>query len=107
MLRCGFINPKQRREMPMNVVIKVRKEIAVPNLDKLHPQNEEALELSKAAEELGVELRQMHPSVKDSVLASYYVVEVSDSREAARVAERFRVCRAVEAAYVKPPDELP
>ena len=91
----------------MNVVIKVSRDIAVSNLEKRHPQNEEARELFKAAEELGVELKQMHPRVKDPVLASYYVVEVSDSREAARVAERFRVCRAVEAVYVKPPDELP
>jgi hypothetical protein len=93
--------------MSMDVVIKVWSDIEVPNLEKRSQENEEARELSKAAEELGVELRQMHPHAKDPVLASYYVVEVSDSREAARVAERFRVCRAVEAAYVKPPDELP
>ena len=90
----------------MNVVIKVWRDKVV-NLEKRHPQNEEARELFKAAEELGVELRQMHPRVKDPVLASYYIVEVPDSREAERVAERFRVCRAVEAVYVKPPDELP
>jgi hypothetical protein len=90
----------------MNVVIKVRRDIAI-NLENRHSQNEEARELFKAAEELGVDLRPMHPRVKDPVLSSYYVVEVSDYREAERVAERFRVCRAAEAVYAKPPDELP
>ena len=92
--------------MRMNVVIKVWKDIAV-NLKKRDPRNEEASELFMAAEELGVELRQMHPRAKDPVFASYYVVEVSDYAEAERVAQRFRICRAAEAVYVKPPDELP
>jgi hypothetical protein len=90
----------------MNVIIKVRRDIAV-NMEKRRPENEEAGELFEAAEELGVDLRPMHPRVKDPDLASYYVVEVSDSREAERVAERFRICRAAEAVYAKPPDELP
>ncbi len=90
----------------MYVVVKVRRNVAV-NLEKRHSRKGEAGELIDATEELGVELKQMHPCVKDPVLGSYYVVEVSDRVEAERVAERLRVCRAAEAVYVKPPAELP
>jgi len=89
----------------MSIVVKVRRDVAVSIA--LHPRSRGMRELFRAAEELGVELKQMHPRVKDPVLASYYSVEVADPLEAERIAARFRVCRAAEAVYVKPPDELP
>jgi len=64
-------------------------------------------ELQQISEELGVVLKPMHPGAEDTLLAPYFIVEVSDSAAAERVIARFQQHRAIEAAYLKPPDEMP
>jgi hypothetical protein len=52
-------------------------------------------------------LTPIHPRSSDSTLDTFFAVEISDPEEAARVLERLRNDPVVDAAYVKPDDELP
>jgi hypothetical protein len=38
---------------------------------------------------------------------SYFIVDVPDAETAQRVINRLQQSKAIEAAYLKPPDELP
>ena len=67
----------------------------------------ESKELLKIAEEFGVVLEPMHPGAEDPLLTPYFMVEVPDSTTAERVIAHLRRSTAVEAVYLKPPDELP
>ena len=64
-------------------------------------------ELIKLAEELDIVLKPVHPGTKDPHLAKFFIVEVSDPETAKRVKDRLHLCKAIEAAYIKPPDEKP
>jgi uncharacterized protein with GYD domain len=70
-------------------------------------ETEEVKQVKKAARELGVELKPMNPGVTDPDMASYFFVEVPDAATAERVISRLSSCSAIEAAYLKPADELP
>jgi hypothetical protein len=59
-------------------------------------------------EQLGVELRPVHPDADDPVLASFYTVDAPDDRELANgVLAALRESDGVDAAYVKPAAEPP
>ena len=90
----------------MDVTIRTRPE-AARGLHRRQPSTPASDELLQAAEELGVVLRPVHPGAEDPRLAPYFMVEVPDQATAERVTRRLQQCRAVEAAYVKPPDEPP
>ncbi|MGH9902135.1 MAG: hypothetical protein ACRD68_10050, partial [Pyrinomonadaceae bacterium] len=64
-------------------------------------------ELLRAAEDLGVELRPLDAGADSPALSRYFTVEVPNREAAERVVARLRRCGAVEAAYLKPPDEMP
>lgn len=65
-------------------------------------------QLRERLEELGVGLRPLHPGADDPLLAPHFTVEVPDDEElAARVLAVLEESAVVDAAYVKPPDELP
>lgn len=51
----------------------------------------------------GVSLRPLHPGTRDADLARYYVGDVADDAQI----QKLRAIAGVEAAYVKPADELP
>jgi hypothetical protein len=78
-----------------------------PALHPGQPPTAASEQLLQAAEELGVMLKPVHPSAEDPYLAPYFTVEVPDAATAEKVIEHFKHCKAVEAAYVKPPDEIP
>lgn len=67
----------------------------------------EAEAVIQAAREAGVELRPLHPGVDDPLLAGMLGAQVADAEAARRAAERLRAHPAVDAAYLKPADELP
>jgi len=67
----------------------------------------EAQELLRVANSLGVSLEPLDPETKDPHLALYFRVRVPDVETAQRVISFLRHCRAIEAAYIKPPEELP
>ncbi len=58
-------------------------------------------------EEYGVTLRPMHPNAHDAVLCTYYYANVTDEATAHEVLTRLRRSTRIEAAYVKPADEMP
>ena len=76
-------------------------------LHRRRPPTTASEELSQAAEELGVVLEPMHPGAEDPHLAPYFTVEVPDYATAERVIAHLQGLEAVEAAYLKPPDEMP
>lgn len=55
----------------------------------------------------GAELRPLHPGSNDPTLTKYYTLDVVDAEAAEALLNRLWQFEAVEAAYVKPPDELP
>jgi hypothetical protein len=90
----------------MYITILVRLDVVL-TLRKQQTLTRESEELLQAAKELGVKLKPMHPGVEDPHLVPYYMVEVADISRAEQVMDRFLKCKAVEGAYIKPPDELP
>ena len=90
----------------MVVTVQVRTDLA-PAVRRGERSDTASGELLGTVEELGLVLVQMHPGVPDAVMASFFAVEVDDEGQASLVADRLQRCEAVEAAYLKPPDELP
>jgi hypothetical protein len=89
-----------------NITLQVRPEVARA-LQHRGPPSAESEDLLKTAASLGVSLELIHPGAEDPTLISYFNVAVSDPNSVELVIDRLRECRAVEAAYVKPPDALP
>lgn len=52
-------------------------------------------------------LEPMHPGSSDEQLLKYYIVTVPESVEAEEVRSHIQEMAGVEAAYIKPRDELP
>ena len=90
----------------MQITIRVHAE-AAPGLTSRGGPTPLLAELLQTARELGVSLVPLHPNVNDPHLRSYYAAEVADSAAAERALAGLRQCRAVAAAYIKPPDALP
>lgn len=90
----------------MEVVVQVSPDVA-PAVRGGTPSTEPSREIFDAAAELGVVLDPMDPGSAESPLADYFVVMVADPDLAQDIATRFQRCQAIEAAYVKPPAELP
>lgn len=67
----------------------------------------EATTLLDLVSRLGGVLRPQHPRVDDPSLARWFLLEGPDDARAAQTAEALRDHPAVEAAYVKPSEELP
>lgn len=64
-------------------------------------------ELLEAASELGVRLEPLHPGQTHPLLAPYFMAEVPDREIAEKVINRLSQFPIVEAAYIKPDEELP
>lgn len=62
-------------------------------------------EVARVARALGLRLEPLHPGAPDELLP-YFVARTEDG-EVGRALEALLRCRAVEAAYSKPPDEAP
>ena len=67
----------------------------------------ETKELIDKANELGAQLEPLHPGQTHPMLTSYFTVEVPDREAAEKVIDRLSQFKIVEAAYLKPDDELP
>lgn len=55
----------------------------------------------------GVALQPMHPGTDDPDLMRFFTVEVPDGTSAEQLIARIQEDAMVEAAYLKPPDEMP
>jgi hypothetical protein len=68
---------------------------------------EETKALQDAAAELKVRLEPLHPGQTHPLLSSYFMVEVPDQKTSEKVIDRLLRIPIVEAAYVKPDEQLP
>ena len=78
--------------------------LALQKRETTHPALQQILQILK---ELGLVLRPVHPGATDPLLAPYFTAEVRDIDQAEQVIQRLRQISVVEAAYVKPPAEMP
>ncbi len=99
------LSPAQRSKT-VQVTVLVRPN-ATSTSHQHQPTEGATEELVRITEELGVRLEPMHPAVRDPRLALYFTVEVPDRSTAERVIQQLQRSSAVEAAYLKPADELP
>lgn len=76
-------------------------------LRQQRPATAESESLLSMIETFGLTIEPMHHDTDDPSLQSYFIVEAPDHATAQGVMDRLRQSEAVEAAYVKPPDELP
>lgn len=88
------------------ITLQVRPEVARALQHRGQPSTESE-DLLQTAANLGVRLEPIHPGTEDPILMSYFTAAVADPDSVERVLDRLRQFRAVEAAYVKPPDALP
>ena len=90
----------------MQVTVQVPPDVA-RTLHERGPPTAKSEALLRMIEELGLTLDPMHPDMDDPKLQSYFLIDVPDHATARRVIDRLQQSKAVEGAYVKPPDELP
>ena len=90
----------------MEITLKVRPAIA-SELHKPGATGSQASDLLELTRKLGVSIRPTHPGTADPGLSSYFTLESGDEDAIQGVLEQLRAHKGVEAAYVKPRDELP
>jgi len=57
--------------------------------------------------ELNVKINPLHPGTKDPSLITWFSIKLPDETKADEAVKRLKMCKGVEAAYKKPPMELP
>lgn len=90
----------------MQITVQLQADVA----RRLHQRGSptaESQELNQITDQLGVTLEPIHPGTEDPELTRHFTVEAPDQSTAERVIARLRQSKAVEAAYVKPPDATP
>ena len=90
----------------MQITVQLQADVA-RRLHQREPPTAESEELNRITKQLGVVLEPMHPGTADPDLTRYFTVEVPDQATAERVLARLQQSKAVEAAYLKPPDAMP
>ena len=90
----------------MQVVIQVSADEARA-LHQLGPPTPESEALLKVINTYDLTLQPIHPGTKDPNLQTYFMLEVQDPETAQEIVDRLQQLPGVEAAYIKPPDELP
>ena len=92
--------------MAISIVVKLAQNFAKEaHQEKL--VSPELVELSSVQKSLGIVLEPLHPASDDSNLIPFFIANVPDLAASKLVLERLRRCKAVDAAYTKPSDELP
>jgi hypothetical protein len=90
----------------MQITVQVSQH-AAPTLHQRAPPTPEAEKLLELVRKLGVELEPVHPGEEDPNLAPFFTVEAPDREMADCIAAELQRCGAIEAAYIKPPADLP
>jgi len=90
-----------------HINVKVSKDVVSSLQNKERVRSVALNELSKVEKELDILLEPVHPGAEDPYLSQYFKVDVPDQATAMRVIKRLQNCKAIEAAYLKPSDELP
>ena len=74
-------------------------------LHKKRPATDELIELENYLKDLGVALKPIHPNVDDVELMRYFVIAVDNLTRAEKIRTLLGQCKAIEAAYIKPPEK--
>lgn len=101
------VTDKREEVITMQVTLQVSADVARALHYQRDPPTAGSKELMKIIETFGLTLEHMHRDTDDPKLQSYFIVEVPNHATAQRMIDRLQQLEAVEAAYVKPPDELP
>jgi len=89
----------------MQVMVKLSTRQAIG--ESVHSQNALPEAIRARAQSLKLNLQRLHPNVNDRELASYYVAETSDPSIAQAAVQSLLREPGIDAAYVKPADEMP
>ena len=90
----------------MQLIVQLRPDVAA----EIHTQPEcsaAAKAVQEAVKGTGRKLIAQHPGTSYATLLTYFQVETADRQSAELLQQRLVACDGVEAAYVKPPDEMP
>ena len=90
----------------MQVIVQVSENMARALHQRIPPTSESEA-LLRIIETFCHTLEPMHRNTDDPNLQRYLTVEVPDHATAQRIIDRLQQAAGIEAAYVKPPDELP
>lgn len=90
----------------MQVTVKIRLEEALA-LQTGRSGTAVLQQLLADIEELGGDLRAIHPGATHPLLAPYFTVEVPDLTLATQLIRKLSSCPVIEAAYLEPRVELP
>ncbi len=63
--------------------------------------------LLECSRKMGLQLQPMHPDANDPFLIPFFVAYVPRDADLSEILNKLRDCPGIEAAYTKPPDELP
>ena len=92
----------------MGITVKVRPEVAPSIQERLASERGSSEDLLALARRLHLQVRPVHPGSTDPQLGSWFEVEAEDGGTSLEdVLEELRRSDDVEAAYIKPADELP
>jgi hypothetical protein len=90
--------------MEITIKLAMAEALAFQKSETTPPDLQQVLEILK---DLGMVLMPVHHGATDPLLAPYFTIEVQDMEQAEKVIQRLRQISVVEAAYIKPPAELP
>lgn len=88
------------------VIVQVQLDIAL-QIRNQQPKTNASTAIEAQVEEFNTRLEPLHPGSTDQQLIPYFVVQTADTQTANQVMVALRRCPGVEAAYLKPLDELP
>jgi hypothetical protein len=101
-----FKMDSDKEVMLVQITVQVSDEVASALLQD-SPPTARSEALARVLEPFGLTLEPLHPETADPTLRSYFTVAAADPATAQRVIDQLLQSGAVEAAYVKPPDEAP
>lgn len=90
----------------MVITVQIAADVARALQQKAH-ESDDSRRLLQALDELGVMLKPMHPRTDEPALSGWFTIEAPDLAVAEHVIGRLQERREIEAAYIKPPDEMP
>jgi hypothetical protein len=88
----------------ISVQVAIDEARALHQLGPATPESEKLLQLQR---ELGIHLRPTFPDAEDPNLIVWFTAQTSSLDIAEQAINRLQAAPAVEAAFIKPPDELP
>ena len=93
----------------MQLIVQLRPELAAELHTELDERecSEATSALRVAVQSAGCRLSALHPGASDLHLLTYFQIETANRQTAELLQRRLAACEGVEAAYVKPTDEIP